>query len=104
MFMTWRLLVLKGCFSSLSDKNEGVVAMPMRSGRSSAMSTNSPAWIRVTSLQGTSGKPAPMERTEGGSFVPYSLVLSPVMVETWSSRLLSGTTPKTPLKDTNKIE
>ena len=56
--------------------------MPMRCGRSSAISTNSPAWIRVTSLRGTGGKPAPMERTEGGSLVPSSLVLSPVMVET----------------------
>ena len=55
MEVTWRLGRLVP-FSSLLG-----ALTPRRSGSSSAMSMNSPAWIFFTSFLGTGGSPAPME-------------------------------------------
>lgn len=95
MFMTWCLLVLTG---SLSDKNEGVVVMPMWS---SAISMNSPTWIQLTILRGTG---APMERTDGGSLVSCSL-LSLVSCDGgyMVQQTLVRNNPQNWIKDTNKI-
>ena len=80
----WCCLIFAGCLSSFSSEKRGAVVTPMRSGRSSAMSTNSPAWIQLTSFRGTGGKPAPIERTGDMLAAPLnSPVLCPSLSVMW---------------------
>ena len=70
---------------------------PIRSGKSCAMSTNSPAWILLTSFRGTGGRPAPMNRTGGRVAAPLSSFAFegslPLSVATWDKSPLLGSCP-----------